>query len=153
MSALPQYNFPPPTPDPPRRRLVRRRNPHRATAAETGFKLGTNLVLAIVALSALANLIPYNLAQQGKLQEIRAEVSELEGRVDQLQANLSRQFDPQQAMSVMQEESSRVDPRQRKVVWVQPSNAMTQMPPSAGDEPAAAFYPAEPARPAELTRP
>lgn len=131
MNALPRYNYPPQPPEPIRRQRVRRRirrHPHQAVAVENGFKLGVNCLLSIVALSALVKLVPYNLAQQAKLQEIRAEVLEVEGRVDLLQADLNRQFDPQQAMSVMQEESTRVDPRQRQIVWLAPPNATAQVP-------------------------
>jgi hypothetical protein len=133
MNALPRYNYPPPPPDPTPRRKVRRRprrNPHQALIAEIGFKVGVNGVLAIVAITALVKLVPYNLAQQAKLREIRVEVSDLENRVGQLRADLNRQFDPQQAMSVMQEESIRVDPQQRQVVWLPPSGSTAQVPPS-----------------------
>lgn len=129
MNALPRYTPPPLPPEPSRHQVVRRRkrrNPHRAIAIETGFKLGVNGILAIVAVSALVKLVPYNLAQQSKLKEIQTEVAALEGRVDRLEADLSRQFDPQQAMSVMQTESNRVDPRQRQVRWLPPTAATAQ---------------------------
>jgi len=132
MNALPRYNYPPPSPEPTRRQMVRRRprrNPHRAVVFESGFKLGVNCLLSVIAVSALVKLVPYNLAQQAKLKEIRIEVSEVEGRVDHLQAELNRQFDPQQTMSVMQEESTRVDPRQRQIVWITPTNSMAQTAP------------------------
>ena len=121
MNALPRYTPPPQPLEPARQRVVRRRkrsNPHYAIAIETSFKLGVNAVLAIVAVSALVKLIPYNLAQQSKLKEIKTEVTALEGRVARLQADLNRQFDPQQAMSVMQAESNRVDPMQRQILWL-----------------------------------
>jgi cell division protein FtsB len=152
MNALPRYNYPPP-PDPTPRRMVRRRprrNPHQAAIAETGFKLGVNCVLTVIAITTLVKLVPYNLAQQSKLQEIHAEVSELESRVRHLRADLNRQFDPQQAMSVMQEESIRVDPRQRQVIWLPPSSSTAQILPgmqprhSDSTDPAfsdPAFYP------------
>ena len=126
MNALPRYTPPEQPIEPSRQRLVRRRkrsNPHQAIAVETGFRLGVNAFLAIVAVSALVKLIPYNLAQQAKLKEIRTDVTALEGRVDRLQAELNRQFDPQQAMSVMQAESNRVDPRQRQILWLAPATA------------------------------
>jgi cell division protein FtsB len=126
MNALPRYTPPPQPLEPSRQRVVRRRkrsNPHYAIALETSFKLGVNAVLAIVAVSALVKLIPYNLAQQSKLKEIKTEVTALEGRVDRLQADLNRQFDPQQSMSVMQAESNRVDPMQRQIQWLAPATA------------------------------
>jgi hypothetical protein len=74
----------------------------------------------------LVRLIPYNTSQQGKLRELRTEVADVEGRVHQLQADFNRHFDPQQAMSVMQEQSIRVDPKQRQVVWLPPSESANQ---------------------------
>ncbi|MBD3881230.1 hypothetical protein IFO70_05635 [Phormidium tenue FACHB-886] len=157
MNALPRYTPPPLPPEPSRHQVVRRRkrrNPHRAIAIETSFKLGVNGILAIVAVSALVKLIPYNLAQQSKLKEIQTEVAALEGRVDHLEADLNRQFDPQQAMSVMQAESNRVDPRQRQVRWLPPSAATAESTTPSGGSIAevkeiqpplnSAFYPSQP---------
>jgi hypothetical protein len=62
--------------------------------------------------------LPYHLSQQAKLGEIREEVKRTEKRVNRLSNNFSRYFDPQQAKSVMQEQSHRVDPSQRQVVWL-----------------------------------
>ena len=151
MNALPRYTPPPQPLEPARQRVVRRRkrsNPHYAIAIETSFKLGVNAVLAIVAVSALVKLIPYNLAQQSKLKEIKTEVTALEGRVARLQADLNRQFDPQQAMSVMQAESNRVDPMQRQILWLQPTTAQLPTQPPISEANAArhlnsAAYPAQ----------
>lgn len=79
-----------------------------------------NLILAIAAVSALVKLIPYNLTQQAKLRELTTEVAAVEGRVDQIQTDFNRHFDPRQATSVMQEQTSRVQPGQRPIVWVDP---------------------------------
>ncbi len=153
MNALSRYTPPPQPLEPARQRVVRRRkrsNPHYAIAIETSFKLGVNAVLAIVAVSALVKLIPYNLAQQSKLKEIKTEVAALEGRVDRLQADLNRQFDPQQAMSVMQAESNRVDPMQRQILWLPPATAQLPTQPPVSEANAAsprhlnsAAYPAQ----------
>jgi len=87
-------------------------------AVEVGVKLAVNLVLAIAAVSALVKLIPYNLIQQAKLRELTTEVAAVEGRVEQIQTDFNRHFDPRQATSVMQEQTSRIQPRQRPIVWV-----------------------------------
>jgi hypothetical protein len=108
----------------PVRRSSRRTRPslprhtHRTIAAEVGAKLAVNLVLTIAAGSALVKLLPHNISQEAKLQELRTEVAFVEGRVDHLRGDFNRHFDPQQAQAVMQEQSSRVDPRQRQVVWL-----------------------------------
>jgi predicted fused transcriptional regulator/phosphomethylpyrimidine kinase len=83
-------------------------------------KLAVNIVLAIAAVSALVKLIPYNLSQQAKLRELTTEVAAVEGRVEQVKTDFHRHFDPRQATSVMQEQTSRVQPGQRPIVWVSP---------------------------------
>lgn len=114
---------PPPPPDRSSARPRRQRQRHRPLATEALVKLSVNGVLAIAAVSALVRLLPYTLTQQAKLLELEAEVTDLGNRVDRLQADLNRQFDPQQAASIMQEQSIRVDPRQRQIVWLNPATA------------------------------
>lgn len=100
---------------------------YRARAIETSAKLSVNVILAIAAGTALVKLLPYGFAQQAKLQEIHTEVSIVKERVDRLQTDFSRNFDPQQSKAVMQEQSSRVDPQQKQVIFVTPNQptAMT----------------------------
>ncbi len=95
----------------------RARHPHRTTIAETATRLSVNVVIACAAIASLVRLVPYNIAQQSKLQSLNAEVQGLERQVETLQGDFVRYFDPQQARSVMREESSRVDAGQRRIVW------------------------------------
>jgi hypothetical protein len=53
---------------------------------------------------------------------------EVENRVDRLQSDFSHHFDPKQARSVMQAESTRIEPGQRQIVWVAPQRATAQAP-------------------------
>lgn len=115
----------------PRRRAskhVRRQNPtpHRAIAAEVTTKLGVNLLLSLIAVTALAKLLPYNLSQQNSFKELQAKVAETESRVDRLQSDFNYHFDPKQARSVMEEESTRIEPGQRQIVWTTPQQATAQ---------------------------
>lgn len=80
-------------------------------------KLVVNIVLCTAAIAGLSQLLPYYLSQQAKLREVRAEVKRTETRVSTLRTDFSRSFDPGQAKSVMQEQSYRVDPTQRQIVW------------------------------------
>lgn len=126
-----QPSRPPLQPVTPRRVTPRpgqrpQRQLHRAIAIEITAKLTVNVVLSIAAVSALVQLLPYHLSRQEKLREIRAEVRQTETRVNHLQTSFSRYFDPQQAKSIMQEESSRIDPKQRKVVWLDNSASDTE---------------------------
>jgi cell division protein FtsB len=84
---------------------------------ETTLKLAVNVTLSVAAVSTLTRILPYQLSQQEKLQEIRAEVNVTEGRVNRLRDEFSHHFDPQQTKSIMQEQSNRVDPKQLQVVW------------------------------------
>jgi hypothetical protein len=99
-----------------------RRNPKRrlktdgGVAVEIGMKLVVNGILSVAAIAALVRLLPYQFTQQAKLQEIRLEVSETEARVNTLRQNFNRYFDPTQAKKVMQEQSPRLDPNQRRVI-------------------------------------
>lgn len=97
-------------------RKRQQRHPYRAVAVETTAKLAVNVVLSAAAITALVQLLPYHMSQQTKLREINSEVKQTEKRVNRLQSDFSRYFDPRQAKTVMQEQSHRVDPSQRQVV-------------------------------------
>ncbi len=105
-----------------RRKVTRTKRLHRrhtqgAIVGETTAKLVVNVMLCAAALTGLTKLWPYHSSQQTKLREVRAEVKLTEKRVKDLKKDFSRSFDPKQANSVMQEQSYRVDPAQRQVVW------------------------------------
>lgn len=132
MSAQPSSRPPLPSPShhssrrlATRARRSPRRDPHRATTVEVTARLGVNLLLSSMAVAALIKLLPYNLDQQSRLQEIRSDVAELDAQVDQLQAEFDRNFDPNQTMEVMREQSARVTPNQRQVIWMNPASAST----------------------------
>lgn len=95
----------------------KKRQHHQAIAIETSVKLGVNLALSGVAIAALAQLLPYSMAQHSKLQEINTEVKATEGRVGRVKAEFNRYFDPRQAKVIMQEQTNRTDPSQRQIIW------------------------------------
>lgn len=92
----------------------------RAIAAEASVKLAVNLLISGAAITALVQLLPYSIAQQAKLQEVKAEVKTAEGRVGRLKAEFNRYFDPRQAKTIMQEQTNRLEPNQRVVVLEEP---------------------------------
>ena len=94
----------------------RRSKPYNAIALETFAKLAVNVTLSIAAVAALVQLLPYHFSTQTKLREIREEVSETQARVNGLQNKFNGAFDPQQAKTVMQQQSYRVDPARRQIV-------------------------------------
>lgn len=120
MNAI-QQPTPPLKPEEPRRiarKRKNRRHPYQTAARQTATKVVVNLLLTIVAGSAIIKLVPYYLSQQRQLQEIRSEVELAEGRVERLRTDFNRYFDPQQARSVMQEQSNRIEPGQRPLILV-----------------------------------
>lgn len=124
----------------PRVRRSPRRDPQRAITFEASARLGVNVLLGVMAISALIKLLPYNLAQQERLREIRSEVAELDGQVDRLQAEFDRNFDPHQTLEVMREQSARLTPTQRQIIWMDPTSASTaQTAPDAAHQNQQAF--------------
>jgi trimethylamine:corrinoid methyltransferase-like protein len=99
----------------PKRRL--RQRSHQIMVLETTAKIGVNLVITAAAISALTQLLPYHWSQQEKLREINTEVKLMEGRVNKLQKEFGRNFDPRQAKSLMEEQGYRFDPNQRRVIF------------------------------------
>lgn len=129
MNALPTTVEPP---NQKRKPLRRRRNqprPHRysngAVAMELTVKIVVNMLLSVAALVTLVKLLPYQFSQQTKLKEINIEVQETEQRVNQLRKNFRRNFDPQQSKKVMQEQNPRVDPLQRRIIFLEPTTPKT----------------------------
>ena len=98
----------------PKRHL--RQRSYQVMALESTAKIAVNLAITALATSALAQLVPYHWLQQQKLREIGTEVKLMEAHVNVLQAEFSRNFDPQQAKSIRQQQGYRFDPSQRRVV-------------------------------------
>jgi hypothetical protein len=101
----------------PRRRRNLRQRSNQIMAVETTAKIAVNLAISAAAVSALLQLLPYHWSQQDKLRAIRTEVKLTEQRVNNLQAEFTRNFDPHQAKSIMQEQGYRFDPNQRQIVF------------------------------------
>lgn len=102
----------------PKRHL--RQRSHQIMALEVTAKIAVNIAISAAAVSALMQLLPYHWLQQEKLREMRTEIKQMEGRVNVLQTQFSRNFDPHQAKSIMQQQSYRFDPNQRQIVLINP---------------------------------
>jgi len=101
-----------------RQRIRRRSSPLAAAIAwETMMKLSVNLVLVMVGAGAVMRLIPYYQSVEEKLEIVEIKVEQTQDRVNQLQQDFDRSFDPEQAKQVMAEQSHRIDPQRRSVVW------------------------------------
>lgn len=90
---------------------------HQWIATEISVQLMVNGILSILAVFTLLKLFPYQVSQQEKLKEVRTQVQETEWRVNQLRQDFSRNFDPHQAKKIMQENSSLIEPNQRRIYW------------------------------------
>lgn len=93
----------------------------RAAAMEISVKLTVNLVLAVIAGTTIAKLVPYYQSQQSRLEVLQASVQLSEQENTKLWASFSRSFDPAQAGQIMQEQSGRESPNQRPVIWLKPA--------------------------------
>ncbi len=93
------------------------RNSHGELAIETGVKLVINGLLTYVAISTIFKLYPHYQDQQVKLAEINAEVKETQIRVEKLREKFGRSFDPTQTKTIIQMNSDKVDPNQRRIFF------------------------------------
>ena len=110
-----------------RQRYSRRQTPskynpdHQWVATEISIKLVINGILSAVAVVSLFKLIPYQWSQQAQLKEIRVELEETEKRVSELRDDFRHNFDPHKINKVMEEQSPRLYPTQRRIFWLKES--------------------------------
>jgi len=98
----------------PKRHL--RQRSYQVMALETTVKIGVNLAILAAAASALTQLLPYHWLQQEKLREVRTEVKLMEARVNTLQAEFVRNFDPRQTKTIIEQQGYKFQPNQRLIV-------------------------------------
>lgn len=110
----------PPSPQTLAQRQARRRAQLSARTTEVCTKLSLNVLLILAFGSALFHLIPYHRQQRAMLQEAQETVANAQERVNALHEDFSQVFDPEQTRAIMQEESYRVRPDQRQIIWVDP---------------------------------
>ena len=92
----------------------------RAIALESSVKLTVNLLLAIVATTTIAKLVPYHQSQQARLGTLEESVTVAERKNAELREEFDRNFDPAQTSRIMQEQSGMGYPNQKKVIWTEP---------------------------------
>jgi hypothetical protein len=84
---------------------------------ETIVKLTVNSLLLVVAGTTLARLVPNHFVHQAQIKEVDQEVAFTQNRVNQLRQDFNQSFDPSHARVLMVEQTYKVDPSQRQVVW------------------------------------
>lgn len=107
----------------------RQKASYQAIAYETTAKLLVNVVLSVVAVSALINLLPYRSSQVSKMEEMEAAVRTTRERVERERARFSYYFDPYQVRENMEQLTDRIDPSRKRIIWKTPeasSNRQTQ---------------------------
>lgn len=114
-----------PSPSLPTRRAYKpKRVPYagarQTLAFESSVKLTVNLLLAVVATTTLAKLIPYYQAQQQRLSTLQTSVAIAEQKNAELRSQFNHNFDPAQGSRIMQEQSGMTYPNQKKVIWTEP---------------------------------
>ncbi|MEM9116839.1 MAG: hypothetical protein AAF827_18345 [Cyanobacteria bacterium P01_D01_bin.6] len=109
----------------------------RATGWELTGRLTVNVMLTLVALAALAKLIPYAQTQRQVLQELEASIGTLQIHNHRLRSDFIRYFDPAQASQVLQENEARESTQHIPIVWVdQMPNRPSDNDASSGELPA-----------------
>lgn len=105
---------------PRRKKETRRSSPrYRGLTLEIMAKLLVNGVIATVAVTALNQLIPTYQTQLSRLEEVEKEVERTQNRVNQLNHEFTRHFDPYQSEVIMQEQTNQIKPSQRHIVWLE----------------------------------
>lgn len=82
---------------------------------ELSIKLGVNGILGVAAIIGLIKLVPYTFHRHTGLQQLQAEAIAVEGRVDVLQQDFHRYFDPNEAEAIARQETIRIGPNQKRI--------------------------------------
>ena len=105
-----------------RKKNARRRLPrYRGLTLEVTAKILVNTVLATAAIAAIAKLNSNYQTQRLRLEEVQQEVEQTQARVDELNRQHSRHFDPYQREILMQKQTNQIKPNQRHVILVEPN--------------------------------
>ncbi|MEO1376515.1 MAG: hypothetical protein AAFW70_19900 [Cyanobacteria bacterium J06635_10] len=98
----------------PKRHL--RQRSYEVMALETTVKIGVNLAISAVAISALSQLLPHHWSGQEKLRQMRTEVKTAQERVNKLRSEFSNTFDSRQASNIMQQQGNRIPSNKKRII-------------------------------------
>jgi hypothetical protein len=85
---------------------------------ESGVMLGMNILLMGTAIVTLAHLIPYQMTQQAKLQELRSEESNMAQSLQDLKQEYERSKSPEVAQRIAQEQGNLMRANQKRVFLI-----------------------------------
>jgi hypothetical protein len=88
---------------------------------ESSAILGVNVLLLGTAIVTLVNLIPNQMTQQAKLQELRAEESSISKNLQQLKQDYERNQTPEMAQRIAQEQGNLLRANQKQVILITPT--------------------------------
>lgn len=98
----------------------RRNSRSWASVLETGLKLTVDVTVSLGAIAALSQLLPSYTRSQDQLEQLHEDVDTTRSQVQGLQGQFSRYFDPTQVRNLIEEETQRLDPQRRPIVWTEP---------------------------------
>jgi len=102
-----------------RKKSTRRTLPrYGGLTLEISAKILVNAAILMVAVNALNKLIPNYRTQVSRLEEVEQEVQQTQARVEKLNREFTRHFDPSQSQMIMQQQTNQIQPNQRQVVWL-----------------------------------
>ncbi|MEM7795003.1 MAG: hypothetical protein AAF579_11215 [Cyanobacteria bacterium P01_C01_bin.118] len=99
---------------------VARGKARQSLILESTVKLTVNLLLAVVAASTIAKLLPYYRQQQTELEQLNQSILSLEKEHAGLWQDFSHNFDPEQSARIMREQSGQEDPTRHPIVLIDP---------------------------------
>jgi|GEM_PF-3359454 len=99
-----------------------RKNPKFfARTTETATVLGVNVILIGTCLYTLSHMLPHQLTQQAKLQEIKGEVSRTTEQIEQLKRAHERSLTPEVSRRISEEQGHLIRKNKRNLVWIKPT--------------------------------
>lgn len=126
MSALPR---PKSASRPPRplRRKARKRPAHPkpiflARAIETTAVLGINITLIGTCLYTVGNMLPHQLTQEAKLQEMKGEIDRTANHIEQLKQSHQQSLTPKVSRQIAEEQGHLIRKNKRNLVWIKPND-------------------------------
>jgi hypothetical protein len=90
----------------------------RAQFWESGVMLGMNILLMGTAVVTLTHLIPHQMTQQAKLQELRSEESNMAKSLQDLKQEYERSKSPEVAQRIAQEQGNLMRVNQKRVFLI-----------------------------------
>ncbi|KAI9135350.1 hypothetical protein ON05_020355 [Acaryochloris sp. CCMEE 5410] len=109
-----------------KQRSARKRHPRRrpkfvARTTETATVLGINVLLIGSCLYTLGNMLPHQLTQEAKLQEIKGEVSRTSAHIEALKHSHEQSMVPEVSRRMSEEQGHLIRKNKRNLVWIKPT--------------------------------